>query len=85
LDYEIKRQYGMIKIAEEFSNRNIEDSFIGDKVIDVTSIFMNSSSNVIKKILKTSDPVIKCIRLRKLRGLVGYEPVKDVRIGKELG
>ena len=85
LDYEIKRQYGMIKIAEEFSNRNIEDSFIGDKIIDVTSIFMNSSSNVIKKILKTSDPVIKCIRLRKLRGLVGYEPVKDVRIGKELG
>lgn len=85
LDYEIKRQYGMIKIAEEFSNRGIEDSFIGDKIIDVTSIFMNSSSNVIKKILKTSDPVIKCIRLRKLRGLVGYEPVKDVRIGKELG
>ena len=85
LDYEIKRQFGMTKIAEEFSNRNIEDSFIGDKIIDITSLFMNSSSNVIKKILKTSDPVIKCIRLRKLRGLVGYEPVKDIRIGKELG
>jgi glutamyl-tRNA(Gln) amidotransferase subunit E len=85
LEYETKRQYGMIKIAEEFSNRNIEDSFIGDKITDVTSLFMNSSSNVIKKILKTTDPVIKCIRLRKLRGLVGYEPVKDIRIGKELG
>jgi len=85
LEYETKRQYGMIKIAEEFSNRNIEDSFIGDKITDVTSLFMNSSSNVIKKILKTTDPVIKCIRLRKLRGLIGYEPVEDIRIGKELG
>lgn len=85
LDYETKRQYGMIRIAEEFRNRNIEDSFIGDKVIDVTSLFVDSSSNVIKKILKTTDPVIKCIRLRKLRGLVGYEPVKDIRMGKELG
>jgi len=85
LDYETKRQYGMIKIAEQFSNRNIEDSFIGDKIIDVTSLFKNSSSNVIKKILKASDPVIKSIRLKKLAGLVGYEPVKDIRIGKELG
>lgn len=85
LDYETKRQYGMIKIAEEFNNRNIEDSFIGDKIIDVTSLFNNSSSNVIKKILKASDPVIKCISLKKLAGLVGYEPIKDIRIGKELG
>ncbi|MDQ2685741.1 MAG: Glu-tRNA(Gln) amidotransferase subunit GatE [Thermoproteota archaeon] len=85
LDYETKRQYGMIKISEEFRNRNIEDSFIGDKIVDVTSLFITSSSNVIKKILKSSDPIIKCIRLRQLRGLVGYEPVKDIRIGKELG
>ena len=75
----------MIKISEEFRNRNIEDSFIGDKIVDVTSLFITSSSNVIKKILKSSDPIIKCIRLRQLRGLVGYEPVKDIRIGKELG
>ena len=40
---------------------------------------------MIKKILKDPDPVINCIRLRGLRGLIGYEPVKDVRLGKELG
>lgn len=85
LDYETKRQYGMIKIAEELKNRNIDDSLFGDKIIDVTSIFSKSSSNVIKKILKESDPIIQCIRLNKLRGLIGYEPVKDIRMGKELG
>jgi glutamyl-tRNA(Gln) amidotransferase subunit E len=85
LDYETKRQYGMIRIAEELKNRNIDDSLFGDKIIDVTSIFSKSSSNVIKKILKESDPVIQCIRLNKLKGLIGYEPIKDIRMGKELG
>ena len=32
LDYETKRQFGLIKIAEEFKKRNIDDEFIGDKV-----------------------------------------------------
>lgn len=85
LDYETKRQYGLIKIAEEFKNRNIDDSYIGDKIEDITSLFSNSSAKVINKILKDPDPVINCIRLRGLRGLIGYEPMKDVRMGKELG
>lgn len=85
LDYETKRQWGLIKIAEEFKNRNIDDLFIGDKIIDITSLFSNSSSNVIKRIMKDSDPIINCIRLRGLKGLVGYEPVDGIRLGKELG
>ena len=44
LDYETKRQYGLIKIAEEFKNRNIDDSYIGDKIEDITSLFSNSSA-----------------------------------------
>lgn len=85
LDYETKRQYGMIKIAEELKKRNIDDSLFGDKIVDVTHIFSKSHSNVIKKILKESDPVIQCIRFNRLRGLIGYEPVKGIRMGKELG
>ncbi len=29
-----KDSTGLIKIAEEFKNRNIDDSFIGDKIED---------------------------------------------------
>ena len=85
LDYETKRQFGLIKIAEEFKKRNIVDEFIGDISKDITYLFKNSSSNIIKKILKDSNPIFLAIRLRGLSGLVGYEPVSGIRLGKELG
>lgn len=85
LDFETKRQLGLIKIAEEFKKRNIEDRFIGDKIEDITYIFENSSSNIIKKILKESHPVFLSIRLRGLNNLIGYEPIAGIRLGKELG
>jgi glutamyl-tRNA(Gln) amidotransferase subunit E len=85
LDYETKRQFGLIKIAEEFKKRNIVDEFIGDRSEDITYLFKNSSSNIIKKILKDSNPIFLAIRLRGLSGLVGYEPVSGIRLGKELG
>jgi glutamyl-tRNA(Gln) amidotransferase subunit E len=85
LDYETKRQFGLIKIAEEFKKRNIVDEFIGDRSKDITYLFKNSPSNIIKKILKESNPIFLAIRLRGLSGLVGYEPVSGTRLGKELG
>ncbi|MER5192527.1 MAG: Glu-tRNA(Gln) amidotransferase subunit GatE [Candidatus Nitrosocosmicus sp.] len=85
LNYETKRQFGLIKIAEEFKKRNIEDSFIGDKIQDTTYLFKNSSSNIIKKILKKSNSILLSIRLKGLNNLIGYEPINGIRLGKELG
>ncbi|CAN5550521.1 Glu-tRNA(Gln) amidotransferase subunit GatE [soil metagenome] len=85
LDYETKRQYGMIKISEEFEKRNIEDDFIGDKIQDITFLFKDSSSTILKKILKDANSILLSIRLRGLNGLIGYEPISDIRLGKELG
>ena len=85
LDYETKRQLGLIKIAEEFKKRNIEDGFIGDKLEDVTYIFKDSSSNIIRKILQDPNSIFLSIRLRKLNNLIGYEPIAGIRMGKELG
>jgi glutamyl-tRNA(Gln) amidotransferase subunit E len=85
LDYETKRQFGLIKIAEEFKKRHIEDDFIGDKIQDITYLFKNSSSNIIKKILKASNSIFLSIRLKGLNNLIGYEPITGIRLGKELG
>jgi glutamyl-tRNA(Gln) amidotransferase subunit E len=85
LDYETKRQFGLIKIAEEFKKRHIEDDFIGDKIQDITYLFKNSSSNIIKKILKASNSIFLSIRLKGLNNLIGYEPIAGIRLGKELG
>ena len=88
LDYETKRQFGLIKIAEEFKKRNIEEGHIGDKIHDITYLLeksSSSSSNIVKKILKDSNDVFLSIRLRKLNRLIGYEPIAGIRLGKELG
>ncbi len=85
LDYETKRQYGLIKIAEEFEKRNIDDNFIGDKIQDITFLFKDSSSTILKKILKDNNSILLSIRLKGLSGLIGYEPINNVRLGKELG
>ncbi len=85
LDYETKRQFGLIKIAEEFKKRDIEDGYIGDKIQDITYLFKNSSSNIIKKIIKNSNSIFLSIRLRELKNLIGYEPIRGIRLGKELG
>src|SRR6185437_1785493 len=85
IDYETKRQFGLIMIAEEFKKRDIKDENIGDKIQDITNIFENSTSNVIKKILKNNDSIFLSISLRGLKSLIGYEPTPDIRLGKELG
>ena len=85
LDYETKRQYGLIKIAEEFEKRNIDDGFIGDRIQDITYLFKDSSSTILKKILKDANSILLSIRLRGLNGLIGYEPINGIRLGKELG
>ncbi len=85
IDYETKRQFGLIIIAEEFKKRDIKDENIGDKIQDVTNIFKNSTSNVIKKILKNNDSILISISLRGLKSLIGYEPIPGIRLGKELG
>jgi glutamyl-tRNA(Gln) amidotransferase subunit E len=85
LDYETKRQFGLIVIAEEFKKRNIEEGHIGDKIHDITYLLKKSSSNIVKKILKDSDAIFLSIRLRKLNGLIGHEPIAGIRLGKELG
>jgi glutamyl-tRNA(Gln) amidotransferase subunit E len=75
----------LMKIAEEFKKRGIDDDCVGDISKDITHILKNSSSNVIKKILKNPNPVLLSIRLRGLGGLIGYEPIDGIRLGKELG
>jgi glutamyl-tRNA(Gln) amidotransferase subunit E len=85
IEYETKRQFGLIKIAEEFKKRNVDDGSIGDEIVDVTFLFKNSNSNIIKKITKDPESALLSIRIQELNGLFGYEPSDGIRIGKELG
>ncbi len=85
IEHEIQRQHGMIVIAEKLKEKKIDIDKIGDKVEDVTDALSKSQSKVVKKILESSDGVFRAIRIPGFAGMIGFEPYKDIRLGKELG
>ena len=42
------------------------------------------NSNIIKKSIEKQDKIFG-IRIKKLKGILGFEPYSDIRLGKEIG
>lgn len=84
IEYETIRQHGLILIAEKM-NRESTGIIIGDKIIDITNIFKDSSSKVVQKIISNKGNIFMAIRVKGFKGLFGFEPYPDIRIGKQLG
>lgn len=86
IEYETIRQHGLILIAEKMNReRKSNDIIIGDKIMDITNIFMDSSSKIVQKIISNKENIFMAIRVKGFKGLFGFEPYPDIRIGKELG
>lgn len=86
IEYEKIRQHGLILIAEKMTReRKSNDIIIGDKIMDITSIFIDSSSKIVQKIISNKENIFMAIRVKGFKGLFGFEPYPDIRIGKELG
>lgn len=86
IEYETTRQHGLILIAEKMNReRKSNDIIIGDKIMDITNIFIDSSSKIIQKVISNKGNIFMAIRVKGFKGLFGFEPYPDIRIGKELG
>lgn len=84
IEYEMMRQHGLQLITKKLRERKIESASIGDSTVDVTDVFKNCASKVIRKALE-SNGVVKTIRLKGFAGMLSYEPYEEIRLGKELG
>lgn len=84
IEYEAKRQHGMLLISEKL--KKIQSDRIAKErdVKDVTEIFKNCKSKIIQKSLK-EDAVVKAIRIRNFSGMFGFEPYEGIRLGKQIG
>jgi glutamyl-tRNA(Gln) amidotransferase subunit E len=84
VEYEALRQHNLLKIRSELLERGITSEIIekNAKVTDVTSLFVDSESKVIKKSIKSSGKVYG-VRLIGFDGLVGFEVQPDRRLGTE--
>jgi glutamyl-tRNA(Gln) amidotransferase subunit E len=85
IEHEIHRQHGLIVIAQKLKEKNVDIKKVGDRIEDVSDILGNTaSSRIVKKILE-SGGVIIAIKVPGFAGMIGFEPYKDVRLGRELG
>ncbi len=84
IEYEAKRQHGLMIIADRLKKIEIERIAKERDVRDVTEIFKNCKSKIIQKALKEGS-VVKAIRIRNFAGMFGFEPYEGIRLGKQLG
>ena len=82
IDYEAKRQHGLILIAEKLKKLSI--AITKEDVFDITESFKVCDSKIIQNALK-SNAKIKAIRIRNFSGMFGFEPYPGIRLGKEIG
>ncbi len=79
IEYEMKRQHGLLIIASKLREKI---SKINYKVEDVSNIFKNTNARVIKKVL--GNGIVKAIKIEGIAGMLGFEPYEGIRLGKEL-
>lgn len=84
IEYEAKRQHGLMIIADRLKKIEIERIAKERDVRDVTEIFKSCKSKIIQKALKEGS-VVKAIRIKNFAGMFGFEPYEGIRLGKQLG
>ena len=85
VEHEMQRQHGLIVIAEKLKEKKVDSSRVGDRIEDVTDILGKAQSKIVKQILDAPGSIFRAIRISGFAGMIGFEPYKDIRLGKELG
>ncbi len=83
IEYEAKRQHGLLKIKEKVEKINTSIDKTKD-VRDVTDIFKECRSKIIQKAL-TQGSIVKVVKVPGFSKIFGYEPYPGIRLGKQLG
>ncbi|GBH35205.1 glutamyl-tRNA(Gln) amidotransferase subunit E [Nitrosopumilus zosterae] len=84
VEFEAKRQYGLVKIAEKLKNSDFKGISKSENVFDITEDWKGCQSKIIQKALKDNS-TIKAIKIENFSGMFGYTPFEGVRLGKEIG
>lgn len=85
IEFETRRQMGLIQIADELTRRLMSQSELHKFTVeDATDILGRSSSKAVVRILKKENAQFKAIKAEGFHGILGYEPYEGVRLGKQL-
>ncbi len=84
IEYEVIRQINLLKITEELKNRGVKEEDISEDYVDVTEVFTNTKSNMLKKIIKSGGKIVALKLPEGFRGILGFEVQPGRRFGTEL-
>ncbi len=84
VEYEALRQLRLLEIRDELKRRGLKEQDISDKIYDVTHLFKNTRSKIIKRVLNRKDSGVYAIKLPLFKGLIGKEVQPGRRFGTEL-
>ena len=84
VEFEAKRQHGLVKIAEKLRNLDCREISRTEDVFDITEDWRGCKSKIIQKSLKDNS-IIKAIKIENFAGMFGYSPYEEIRLGKEIG
>ena len=81
VEYEAKRQHGLLKISKKIQ----EKKWIYDKkdCKEITELFSECKSKIIQSALKKNQKIM-AVTFRNMAGIFGYSPYEGIRLGKEV-
>jgi glutamyl-tRNA(Gln) amidotransferase subunit E len=83
IEYEVQRQLGLLSVKEELHKRGITKESLKPEFVDVTDIFKESKSKVIRKAVDKNHKVF-AVKLAGFAGLLSKELIPNFRVGSEL-
>ena len=84
VEYEAKRQHGLVKIAEKLRNSDFDGISRNRDIFDITENLKSCKSRIIQKALENNS-IIKAMKIENFSGMFGYSPYEGIRLGKEIG
>jgi glutamyl-tRNA(Gln) amidotransferase subunit E len=84
VELEALRQQRLLEIRNELLRRNVKPEDLKEEIVDVTEVFKDTSSKIIRKSIATPGNGVFAIVLKKFKGLLGKEVQPGRRFGTEL-
>ncbi|MET1159831.1 MAG: Glu-tRNA(Gln) amidotransferase subunit GatE [Thermoprotei archaeon] len=84
IEYEVMRQEKLLWIRDELRKRGIEKEDLSGKIYDVTEVFKNTKSKIIRRVLGRKGYGVYAVVLPGFKGLLGVEVQPGRRFGTEL-
>ena len=84
VDFEAKRQHGMMIISKKLQELKVGKISKEVDVRDITEMFKECNSKIIQDSINKG-AIVKGIKIKNITGMLGFEPYPGIRLGKELG